>query len=176
MNLRPFYSLGLIGIAAMQADCVDVCNNPACERSLNLLGWCSTSNKCLVNGQVITACEEGSNCPFDRILPGTHYEVPLDKLWPELKTRNDFGFQWKRDFKDESNVVVFLDGVQAMEDMCQRKPAANFFSVTCPNLPRSITRLEFDFIPPKAGVTENIAMSIGVEDSECLDAYYDECE
>lgn len=176
MNLRQFYSFALIGIAAIQADCVDVCNNPPCDWELDVLVWCATSNECLVNGQVITTCAEGSDCPFDRILPGTHYEVPLDKLWPELRTRNDLAFQWKRDFKDESTVVVLLDGVQATEDMCQRRFSAGFIHIVCENLPQTFTRLEFDFIPPKAGVTENIAMSIGVEDSECIDTYYSECE
>lgn len=176
MNLRALYSLGLLSVAALQADCSLVCNNDSCEPSIDILKWCATSGQCHVNGQLVTTCAEGSNCPFNRILPGTHYEIPLNKLWPDLRTRNDLTFEWDRDFKDESNVAVFLDDVPATEEQCKREIQANLFYVTCPNLPRSIERLEFEFIPPKDGISVDIGMELYAEDSECLRAHYGECD
>jgi hypothetical protein len=176
MNLRPFYSFGLLCVAALQADCILVCNNDSCEKNFDVLDWCATSKACRVNGQLVTTCGEGSDCPFSRILPGTHYEIPLDEFWPELRTRNDLGFRWDRDFKDETNVAVFLDDVPATEDVCKREVQANFAYVRCPNLPPSIERLEFDFIPPKDGISSDIGMSIGMGDKECVQAHAGECD
>jgi len=175
MKLRPLYFLSLLCISALQSDCVLVCTNDACENSFNLLAWCATSNVCRVNGQLVTTCGEGSDCPLN-VLPGTHYEIPLEKLWPELRTRNDLGFSWKRDFKDESNVAVFLDDVQVTEGVCQREAEANWFYVTCPNLLKSVSRLEFDFIPPKDGSSGDISMTVGMGDWECVAAHAGQCD
>lgn len=176
MKLRLLYSLGLLCVSTLQADCILVCNNSSCEKAFDLLAWCATSNKCLVNGQVVTTCAEGSDCPFDRILPGTHYEIPLNKLWPDLRARNDLTFEWDRDFKDESNVAVFLDDIPTTEDVCKREIHANLFYVSCPNLPHSIERLEFEFVPPKDGISSDVGMDLYAEDSECLQAHYGECD
>jgi hypothetical protein len=175
MKLRLLYSLGLLCVSTLQADCILACHNDSCEWSFSVLSWCATSNECLVNGQLFTGCKENSDCLLT-ILPGTHYEIPFHKLWPILGSRNDLGFRWNRDFADEGNVAVFLDDVPATGEQCTRAFRANHISVSCPNLPPTLERLEFDFIPSKAGVTENIAMSIGVEDSECFAAHAGECD
>jgi len=176
MNLRPLYSFGLLCVAALQADCVLVCKNDYCEPIIDILNWCATSEQCQVNGQLVTTCGEASGCPFDEIKPDTHYEIPLDKVWPTAGSVNDLSFKWWDGKIDEdSDIVILLDGVPATDAECKHEFFTHMSKVTCLNLPRSGKRLEFEFIPPMSGVSGDLNMKIYASDAECLWAHAGQC-
>ncbi|HRI62880.1 MAG TPA: hypothetical protein PK156_01550 [Polyangium sp.] len=70
----------------------------------------------------------------------------------------------------ESNVDLFLDGVLATEKQCKREPIAQLFEVTCLNLPRTLKRLEFKYIPPMSG-GGSVSVYVDVRDKECVDTH-----
>lgn len=168
MNLRLLYSLGILSVAALQADCSLVCNNDSCDPSIDILKWCATSGQCHVNGQLVTTCEDISGCPFDEIKPDTHYEIPLDKLWPTAGSRNDFAFRcWDGKIDEDSDIAILIDGVPATDTECKHEFFTELSKVTCPNLSRSRKRLEFEFIPPPSGVIGDLNIEIYAGDTEC---------
>lgn len=177
MNLRPLSRLILLCVVALQADCVLVCNNDSCEPSIDILRSCATSHQCRVNGQVVSSCGIATDCPLYDIKPNNRYEIPVDTLWPTVGTRNDLQFEWwDGNAEEDGDVLVTLDGNPPTDTMCKREFLSNVSRFTCLNLPRSLQRLEFEFIPPPSGVTGDLNMQIYARDDECMEAHAGECD
>lgn len=153
MNLRHFQMLGLVSVAMLQSDCVEDCPPDPCPRNFDILGWCATSKTCRLNGQPVIDCEccgKTPDCPLWRVAPGSRIELPFDQIWPSLGKRNDLYITWGRTFGDEQNVELFFDGVPEAPGMCDREPNPSRPSVSCPNLPSTLQRLEFRYKAPQA--------------------------
>jgi len=162
MKLRPLQFLGITLLAALQSDCIPSCPENPCEESFDPLRWCVTSDTCRLNGQWVSSCSDCTTWNIKTL------EIPFDEVWPLLGNRNDMLIRWDK-FFGESTVELVLDGVPATEDQCKRAPFAQFFEMTCLNLPRSMKRLEIKYTPPPG--SDGVEVEAFIVDEECEAAH-----